>query len=99
MQIKLGFLEAFAIWYVGRAKTMKQPWKMTRDEWYREVDATRINFSGTGGGNTSDKQKLELLKRRRWLRMDLPDYDAGDGLMVPASHEHMIAQAKKEGKL
>jgi hypothetical protein len=75
---------------------MKQPWQMTRDEWNREVEATQINFSGCGG-TRSDSQKIAALARRRWLRMDLPDWDAGDGLMVPACYEQVIAHAKKKG--
>ena len=75
---------------------MKKPYEMSEKEWNKAVESTQINFSGCGGTN-SDAKKIENLNLRRWLRMHLPDVDAGGGLMIPARYQDVIKHAKKCG--
>jgi hypothetical protein len=82
--------------HLTQYRGMKKPWEMTEDEWNKAVEATQINFSGCGG-TKSDAQKIEALKHRRWLRMDLPDRDVGDGLMAPACYQNVIEHARVMG--
>jgi hypothetical protein len=84
---------------------VKQPWEMTREEWLREVNAAKINFTGTGGegeygmGRVTKEGNFNTgVDRLRFLRDNLPDHHDVEGLQYPADHQEVVAKALSEGK-
>jgi len=83
---------------------MKQPWQMTKKEWYDAWYQTEANSQGTGGdtkyggmGRCTSEKGLKarvdnIMKIRAFLTMNLPSKDRGFGLRR-ATHRDVVVYA------
>ncbi|MFH1741195.1 MAG: hypothetical protein ABIH23_19505 [bacterium] len=86
----------------------KQPWEMTKDEWFAEWGKTEINFAGCGGGGagpglhgSSKVASTFICERQAFLKMDLDDArpDPDDPwFQVPPRHFQVIEEALRQRK-
>jgi hypothetical protein len=83
-----------------RFRALRQPWQMSRAEWLREINATRMDWTGghgvPGGQRIPIAHHMRNLARRAFLRSYLPDR-CRDDLQAPPDHCDVVAQAIAEG--